>query len=375
MKINLKSIKVRDLVNGYKDSGDSGVVGYSGKLDVRPAYQREFVYKGKERSAVIETVLKGFPLNVMYWVVNKDAQGNETYEVLDGQQRTLSICQYVNIEFSLNEKYFHNLPKNLQDDILNYELMVYFCEGTESEKLEWFKTINIAGVKLTEQELRNSIYTGPWLASAKEYFSKNNCVAYQLGSKYLTGSPIRQDYLETVLGWVNNGNIEGYMAAHQLDKDSDSLRQYFKKVINWIELNFPIYRKEMTGLDWGSLYNSYNTKTYNSNDLEKRINELMLDDDVGNKKGIYEFLLSGEKLRKCLNIRIFSDKDKAQAFEKQLVAGTGKATCPQCNDNTKLYTLKEMEADHIIPWSKGGKTIGSNCQMLCKFHNGTKSNN
>jgi Protein of unknown function DUF262/HNH endonuclease len=372
MKIELKHIKIRDLVNGYHDNAATGqVVGYEGKLDIRPAYQREYVYKDQERNAVIDTVQKGFPLNVMYWVVNKDASNNETYEVLDGQQRTISICEYVAGNFSLHDLGFHNLTKDKKDAILDYELMVYFCQGTDSEKLEWFKTINIAGVKLSDQELRNSIYTGPWLSSAKDYFSKTSCIAYQQASDYMGGAPIRQEYLETVLDWVNNGNIEGYMALHQNDKDADALRQYFVKVINWVKLTFTVYRREMKGLPWGEFYDKYNTVTYNSNDLEDKIRKLMLDDEVTTKKGIYEYVLSDCTKASALSLRAFTEKDKAEAFTKQTGTDPNKATCPKC---TKLFDFNAMAADHIDPWSKGGKTIALNCQMLCRPCNGTKSN-
>lgn len=394
MNILLKEITIRDLVAGYKDTGDDGVVGYHGKLDIRPAYQREYVYKEKERNAVIDTVLKGFPLNVMYWVVkqcikdnnanangdcadNTDSNGvnnNDTYELLDGQQRSISICSYVDGDFSLNGLYFHNLPKNKQNDILNYKLMVYLCDGTDSEKLEWFKTINIAGLKLTDQELRNSIYTGPWLSDAKSYFSKSNCPAQALASQYLVGVPNRQEYLERALCWISNDDIEAYMAKHQHDADADALRQYFLKVINWVNSNFTCYRKEMKGLDWGRFYNDYHTNKYNAKNMESDIKTLILDDEVTSKKGIYEYLLSSKKLDRCLSLRAFTEKDKTEAFERQKKAGSSQATCPKCNDDTKLYDIGEMEADHIVAWSKGGKTISSNCQMLCKFHNGTKSN-
>lgn len=378
MKIQLKQIKIRDLTNQYKDLKNQGVRGYGGLLDIRPPYQREFVYKDPQKIAVIQTVRNGFPLNVMYWVVNKNTSspdcGNkidETYEVLDGQQRTISICEYISGNFSVDEVYFHNLPQDKQDAILDYELMIYFCEGAPSEKLDWFRTINIAGERLTDQELRNAVYTGPWLSDAKDYFSKDNCVAYQKGGKYLKGSPIRQEYLETVLKWINKGKIEEYMGKHQHDKDADELQQYFVKIIDWIERTFTVYRKDMQGLDWGYLYDTYHLNVYNSKDLEKEISALMADDEVTKKSGIYEYVLSKGTKVSCLSLRAFTDKDKTEAFERQLVAGTHTATCPKC---TKLFDFDAMAADHIVPWSKGGKTIASNCQMLCRPCNGTKSN-
>lgn len=362
MKIELKQILIKDLFKDYKDSSDEGVVAYGGKLNVRPAYQREFVYKDKQRDAVIDTVMKKFPLNVMYWVKNADG----TFELLDGQQRTISICQYLSKDFSINFRYFHNLTESEKEEILNYPLMVYFCEGTDKEKLDWFKTINIAGEKLTDQELRNAMYTGSWLYDAKKYFSKNSCPAYQIGNKYMNGTAIRQDYLETALEWICNRDslesIEEYMSKHQADKDANELWQYFQSVIDWVKRLFPTYRKEMKGLPWGLYYNKFKYKSFNTNDLEEKLQELMLDEDVTNKKGIYEYLLDGDE--KHLSIRSFSDKQKREAYEQQ------KGICPKCG---KHFEIEEMEADHIDPWHSGGKTISENCQMLCKPCNRRKS--
>ena len=362
MKIELKEISISDLFDGYKDSADEGVVAYGGKLNVRPPYQREFVYKDKQRDAVIDTVMKKFPLNVMYWVKNDDG----TFELLDGQQRTISICQYLNKDFSINFKYFHNLTTQEKEEILNYPLMVYFCEGTDKEKLDWFKTINIAGEKLTDQELRNAMYTGTWLYDAKKYFSKNSCPAYQIGSKYLNGAAIRQDYLETTLEWICDKyglkSVEDYMSKHQNDKDANELWQYFQSVIDWVKRIFPTYRKEMKGLAWGLYYNKYKDISFNANDLEKQIQQLMLDEDITNKKGIYEYLLDGDE--KHLNIRTFSDKQKREAYERQ------KGICAICGEH---FEIQNMEADHIDPWHSGGKTISENCQMLCKPCNRRKS--
>jgi hypothetical protein len=373
MNINLQHIRIEDLFKGYVDNGNSGVIGYGGNLDIRPAYQREFVYEEKERNAVIDTVTNGYPLNVMYWV----DVGNGKYEILDGQQRTISICQYVNGDFSINGMAYHNLPPNKKKEIDDYELMVYFCIGTPSEKLEWFRVINTAGVKLNEQELRNSCYTGLWLTDAKLHFSKINCVAQQKGSKYLDGSAKRQDYLQTALKWKSHDegiSILDCMSKYQKNCiDSNELWQYFDDVINWVIKIFSTYRPQIKGIEWGILYNKYKNLKLNSNEVEKKVQSLMIDDEVDNKKGIYEFVLSGNE--KHLNLRAFSDKDKAQAFANQVVSGTGKATCPKCNDNAKLFDLNKMEADHIVPWSKGGKTTLSNCQMLCSYHNGVKSNN
>jgi len=360
MKIELHKIPVREVVNGFKDSGIEGVVAYGGKLDVRPKYQREFVYKEKQRNAVIETIKKGFPLNVMYWMVKEDG----TYEMLDGQQRTISIGQYVNGDFSLDNRFFHNLTKEEQDQILDYELMIYFCEGTDKERLEWFKTINIAGEKLTDQEIRNAVYTGPWLSDAKIKFSKPNCAAYLLandGGALLSGSPIRQEYLETVLSWINNGEIEDYMARHQHDENANELWEYFQNVIAWVRKTFPYYRKEMAHVNWGELYNQFKNEELDPDQLEAEIKKLMQDEDVTKKSGIYPYVLTRKE--KYLNVREFTEKMKREAYERQ------NGICPLCG---KWFTFEQMEADHITPWSLGGKTVAENCQMLCKECNRRK---
>lgn len=361
MKIELHEIPIREVAEGYKDSQESGVSGYGGKLDIRPAYQREFIYKDDKRNAVIDTVRKDFPLNVMYWVKTK--QG--TYEVLDGQQRTISICQYINKDFSIDYQYFHNLTAAEQEQILNYKLMIYICEGTDKEQLDWFRVINIAGEKLTDQELRNAVYTGEWLTDAKKYFSKSSCPAYQIGSKYLNGVANRQDYLQTALRWIaaRDGKvIEEYMSEHQHDTNANELWLYFKSVIDWVMVLFPNYRKEMKGIEWGLLYNQYHNNSYDSKKFEERILELIDDDDVGSNKGIYEYLFDGEE--KHLSLRQFDDKTKRKVYEKQ------KGICPVCG---KHFEIEEMEADHIDPWHSGGKTVIENCQMLCKHCNRRKS--
>lgn len=361
MKIELIKITIKDVFKGYINNNEEGVIGYGGRLNIRPKYQREFVYKDKQRNAVLHTIKKKLPLNVMYWV--KSAE--DSYEVLDGQQRTISFCSYLNGDYSIDYQYFHNLTKEEQDAILNYELMVYVCEGTDRDKLEWFKIINIAGVKLTDQELRNAIYTGEWLTDAKRYFSKTNCPAWDTGKDYLTGSPIRQDFLETAISWIANRegiDIEEYMAKMQNKKDAEELWMYFQSVINWVKVIFPNYRKEMKGIDWGIYYNSYKDKAFNAKELEKKIMELMLDEDVTKKKGIYEYLI--DKKEKHLSIRIFSNNMKREAYERQ------KGICVKCNEH---FEIGEMEGDHINPWSQGGKTTSENCQMLCKGCNRAKS--
>jgi len=358
MKIELREILIKEVADEYKNSDEEGVVGFGGKLNIRPKYQREFVYKDKQRDAVIETIKKSFPLNVMYWVKNEDG----TYEVMDGQQRTISFCEYVAGKFSLNNLYFHNLTDTEKDQILNYKLMVYFCEGTDKEKLDWFKIINIAGEKLTEQELRNAIYTGTWLTEAKKYFSKTGCPAYGIASDYLSGSAIRQDYLETAIDWISNGNIEQYMAKNQHKPNANELWLYFQSVVNWTQTTFPKYRKEMKGVAFGVLYNGFKDKEFDSKQLEKEITKLMTDEDVTKKSGIYEYVLTRNE--KYLNIRTFTDKMKREAYERQ------KGICKHCK---KHFEIEEMEGDHIKPWSKGGKTDAKNCQMLCKDCNRTKS--
>ena len=360
MKIELKQITVRDLVKDYQDDAEKGVRAYGGLLDVRPPYQREFVYKDKQRDAVIETVSQGFPLNVMYWAKREDG----TFEVIDGQQRTLSLCQYIAGDFAYMMRYFHNLQDDEQQQILDYELMVYVCEGSDSEKLKWFETINIAGEKLTQQELRNAVYHGSWLADAKRYFSKNGCAAYQIGQDYVSGSPIRQELLEKALDWISQGQIKSYMAKHQHDPNALALWQYFQAAITWVEATFPVKRKkEMKGVEWGGLYDQFKDKVLDADKLEAEIKTLMLDDEIGNKKGIYPYVLTRNE--KYLNLRTFSDGMKRKMYEKQ------NGICPHCKEK---FELDQMEGDHIIPWSESGKTTEDNGQMLCKNCNRKKSN-
>jgi hypothetical protein len=356
MKIDLHEIPVKDLVDGYVDNQEEGVYGYGGRLNIRPKYQREFVYKDKQRDAVIDTVRKNFPLNVMYWVKNGDA-----YEVLDGQQRTISICQYVNGDFQINAMAWNNLTADRQEQILNYKLMIYFCAGTDSEKLDWFRIVNIAGEKLYEQELRNAVYTGTWLTDAKKTFSKTSCVAYKLAINYVNGSPIRQDFLETALDWISGGKIEEYMSKNQHESNANELWLYFQSVIHWVQAIFPNYRKEMKGIAWGELYNTFGKEKFDSAEMEKQIKALIMDDDVSKKSGIYPYLLTKDE--KYLNIRTFTDSQKRTAYEKQ------NGICSICG---KQYEMNEMEGDHISPWSEGGKTHQDNLQMLCKNCNRTK---
>lgn len=364
MNIDLKEITVKELAKGFEDNEEKGVVAFSGKLDVRPPYQREFIYGSKQRDAVIDTLSRDFPLNVMYWAVRESGD----FEIIDGQQRTISICQFVEGEFALQvfrqekKRYFHNLKPDEKQRILDYKLMVYLCSGTDSEKLEWFRTINIAGMKLTEQELRNAVYAGSWVSDAKRYFSKNGCPAYEIASGYLKGTPIRQDYLETVIDWISDADIEGYMAKQQHKPKAKDLWIYFERVISWIKATFPNYRSPMKTVPWGRLYNQFSSEKLDAEELEARVSALMKDEDVEQKKGIYSYVLDGKE--KHLNIRQFSPNMRREAFERQ------KGKCPDCRE---VFKIEDMEADHIKPWHLGGKTIAENCQMLCKEDNRRKS--
>lgn len=361
MQIELHKITVRELTQDYEDNAEKGVRAFGGKLDVRPPYQREFVYKDKQRDAVIDTLTQGFPLNVMYWAVRDDG----TFEIIDGQQRTISICQYVNGDFAYLFRYFHNLQPDEQKQILDYELNVYICSGSDSEKLKWFKTINIAGEELTEQELRNAVYAGAWVSDAKRYFSKPGCVAAKIASDYLTGSAIRQDYLETAISWISDGNIEVYMSNHQHDASAAPLWQFFQSVITWIESSFhpsKERKKIMKGIDWGLLYKEFKDTVINSKAVDEEVKKLILDDDVTKKTGIYPYILTRKE--KFLSIRAFSEAQKLAAYENQL------GICPHCHEH---FELNQMEADHITPWHDGGRTTAENCQMLCRECNRRKS--
>lgn len=359
MKIEERKIPVREIVEGYADSAELGVKAYGGRLNVRPAYQREFVYNPQQRDAVISTVRHGFPLNVMYWVRN----GEGGFEMLDGQQRTISICRYIAGDYSIDHRAFGNLTEEERRDILDYELVIYVCEGTEREKLDWFEVVNTAGEKLTAQERRNAIYAGPWLEEAKKYFSKTGCPAMQRGEKYLSGAANRQQILETVLGWIaarDGKALEDYMSDHQHDTDCADLWSYFESVVAWTETTFPVVRaKLMKGLPWGLYFNRFGTKKLDPAALEARIAQLLRDDedvnDITNQRGIYEYVLDGDE--RHLSIRAFSPKMARTAYERQ------KGICATCG---KHFGIEQMQADHIVPWSKGGRTTADNCQMLCR---------
>ncbi len=362
MEIKLYQIKVRDLVKDYKDSAEDGVRAYGGQLDVRPPYQREFVYKDKQRDAVIETLTQGFPLNVMYWAVRNDDDGQTRYEIIDGQQRTISICQYVTGDFAYMFRYFHNLTDDEQQQILNYDLQVYLCSGTDSEKLKWFRTINIAGEELTEQELRNAVYAGSWLADAKRYFSKGNCAAYNMANRYVSGEVNRQAYLETAIRWISEDKIESYMALHQHEGNAVALWNHFSNVISWVKALFPHYRKEMKGVDWGTLYLKHHDTDLDPHKLEDTVARLMQDSDVQRKRGIYAYVLDGDE--RHLDLRLFDNNTKREVYERQ------GEVCSNCG---KHFDITQMEADHITPWRLGGRTVAENCQMLCRDCNRRKS--
>lgn len=362
MQIEQRKVAVREVTEGYFNDAEEGVVGYDERLDIRPKYQREFVYKDAQRDEVIRTIRRGLPLNVMYWC----RTGEDTYEVLDGQQRTISLCEYVDGTFSVDDKYFYNLPSDQQEQILDYELFVYVCDGTDSEKLDWFKIINIAGERLTDQELRNAVYAGSWVSDAKRYFSKTGCAADTLAGDYLKGASIRQEYLETAISWAaaDGETIEGYMAKHQKEPTAQALWSYFRSVIEWVEAIFPKKRKEMKGLAWGLFYNEHSKRTdLDPKKLELEVQRLLGDEDVTKKSGIYEYLLTGSE--RALSIRAFDRRDALAAYEKQ------HHKCAICGEEFKF---EEMQADHIKPWSKGGHTTPDNCQMLCRDCNLKKSN-
>ena len=309
MKVTKQCIQVKDLVKDFSDKKDEGVVGYSGTLNIRPPYQREFIYKPPQQIAVINSILGGMPLSCMYWGVN----GDGTYEILDGQQRTMSICRFVNGDFSINYHFFADLSPEDQATILNYELDIYFCEGSTKDKIRWFEIINIAGEKLTQQELRNAIFTGPWVIDAKRYFSRSECPATIIGDSYIKGSTLRQDILELAIGWASNGEINEYMSTHRHDQDARALWDHFSEIINWVKRTFVVSRPRlMQSINWGKLYFQFGNQEFNPIDLEKRISELLVDEDVTNHKGIYEYLLTGEE--KHLSLRAFPDSTKRKIY-------------------------------------------------------------
>lgn len=393
MIISEHKIKISELIQGYRDDSlsNGGVYAYQTidhRLVVRPEYQREFVYSEEQRDKVIDTILKGYPLNIMYWAKTSDYE----YELIDGQQRTISICQYATGVFSVRVngilRSFTELQTvlpDLADRFENYELTVYICEGDAGEKLEWFRTINQGSATLTNQELLNAVYASPFVTDARQLFSAPaaNNQALNIGSGYITGKPIRQEILEKVLYWHADTmtlptakkmteKIEAYLQMHLTDKSASALNAYYRNVMKWAKKLFPKPIHKITDVqDWGILYNQYADKQYDSAELNRELQRLLDDDEITNQKGIIPYLLSDrtEKDERNLSIRTFSDAIKKKVYKKQ--AGQ----CPWCvkNGNFKTYSLEEMEADHITPWSQGGKSTEDNCQMLCKMHNRKKS--
>ena len=373
MTIKQINVTVGDLTQGYVNNEEQGVRGYNGLLDIRPPYQREFIYNDKEQQAVINTVLHGYPLNVMYWVRRND-DAECPFEVMDGQQRTLALCEYVAGKFSFEFKNFFNQPADIQKRILDYELTVYVCEGEHSEKLEWFKTINIAGKPLNEQEILNAIYAGPFVSDAKRHFSKSNCGAYKLGKDLVNGTPIRQDFLKRTLEWMadhekREGKTQsavGYMAQHQHDPNANNLWTYFQNVLNWAITNFDMkkFKKIMKGLDWALYYDMYHDKTLDTVAMAMEISTLMRDSEIQKANGIIPYVLTGDE--RHLDLRAFPEDIKLAVWEQQ------GHICPLCG---KEYDFEFMEGDHIKPWREGGRTVIENCQMLCRDcnrHKGAK---
>ena len=380
MIINMMKLPVRDLIQGYsEDDATSRVRAWGGKLDVRPEYQREFVYADDKRDAVINTILKGFPLNIMYFVDRKDG----TYEVLDGQQRIISICRYATNKYSVkvpaaaggfNTVNYPNLFDEDRDRFLDYELQVYVCEGSDKEKLEWFEIINIAGETLANQEIRNAIYHSAWLTDAKSAFSRRNCAAYKNYGKYLNGDYIRQAFLETAFRWAADAEgitgkdaVEQYMQQHRNDKNADALWKYFEDVFRWVKDTFgKNIDPSMKGVQWGLLYNQHRNDNLDPAYMQKRMKELLADKEVGKRSGIYQYLLEGETsaAEKWLSLRQFDKDDMAAKYHEQ------GGLCAICG---KPFDQKDMQGDHIVPWSKGGKTEYSNLQMLCVPCNLAKS--
>lgn len=372
MEITLKEITIRDVYEGYINDGETemGVTGYDDELCIRPRYQRNYVYKDNQRDEVIRTVKNGYPLSIFYWVdlgEDRADQDSPRFEVLDGQQRTISICDYIEGNFSVDGHYFDSLPSDIREQILNYPLLVYVCIGDDSEKLKWFETINIAGEPLTDQELRNAIYSGTWVSDAKKHFSKSNGAAVGLAGDYMKGEANRQEYLETAIKWhmdaTGDETIEEYMSARKNLPNAQELWSYFRTVIDWVQAIFPKTRREMKGLPWGLYYNEHGKRTdLDADKLEHGIRCLMADEDVTKKSGIYGYLLNGDERQ--LNIRSFTPNQKREAYERQ--AGV----CPNCGEH---FEFEQMEGDHITPWHDGGKTVSDNCQMLCKDCNRRKS--
>lgn len=368
MKVKPLDITIEALCKGFTETGEDGVdgvYGYDGKLNIRPPFQREFVYDPPKRDAVVRSVQRGYPLNAMYWL----KQEGDSYEMLDGQQRTISICKYVDKQFAVtddngNSHTFSSLPSRDQKKILDYKLMIFICEGDRKETLDWFRVINLAGMVLTQQEMRNAIYNGPWVYSAKKRFSRQGCTGQKLGGKYVNAKVNRQELLEAAIEWQCGGKegIEEFMAHHIHDESAQDLFDHFERVIDWTKKAFPTHRgKIMKQVNWGRLYASHKNKDLNTTHLDQRVSELLQDSDVTNPKGIFEYLLTDDE--KHLSIRPFDPNMKRRVYEKQ------SHKCAACK---KEFDFDEMEGDHITPWSAGGQTTEDNLQMLCKSCNRRK---
>ena len=375
---------VKDICEGfvYNELEGKGLFGMNGKLTIQPEYQRNYIYAdGKKDVAVIDSVLKGYPIGLIYFNRREDGQ----LEVLDAQQRITSLGRFVTSKFAIKqdemEQYFRGIAKDKQDKILDTRLLIYVCEGTESEIKEWFKTINIVGVPLNHQEVLNAIYSGTFVTLAKEEFSNSTNSNINKWGSYISGVVNRQDYLECALNWVSKGNIEDYMSMHRHDNNINELKTYFNSVIDWVDGLFDEVYSEMKGLEWGRLYETYHKQPYNKQEVNKAVADLYADEFVRNKKGIFEYVLGGCKDSKLLEIRIFEERDKKTVYARQTKEAQEKgiSNCPLCalgNDNNKnrIWKINEMDADHVTAWSKGGATDISNCQMLCKTHNRAKGN-
>lgn len=376
---------VADICDGfvYNELEGKGLFGMGGKLTIQPEYQRNYIYAdGKKDVAVIDSVLKGYPLGVIYF--NRTADGR--FEVLDGQQRITSLGRFFNGKLGIKDENglpqsIGSLPKEKREKFLNAKLLIYECEGTETEIKEWFKTINIAGVPLNHQELLNAVYSGPFVTAAKEVFSNSQSAKVQMWSAYVAGAVNRQDFLATALDWVSRGHAEEYMKDHRFSSDISELTTYFNSVIDWIRGTFPVVEKEMCGLPWGELYEKYHNTPYNPAHMKQRVLELYADPYVKNRKGVYEFLLGGEIDTKLLDIRIFDEATKKIVYTRQTEEAKQHDTsnCPYCAighdaNAKKIWKQTEMDADHVAAWSTGGATTIENCQMLCKHHNRAKGN-